>query len=237
MPAVIDCRDLRKTYDGRVEAVRGLNLEIQAGECFGLLGPNGAGKTTVLEALTLCLHGRRALGPRVAQERYDAHIRSRLHAYPNAPAAPEAAITLLFEHVHAGRASDYLVSRRWRRLRSDRIRETLKQILTSIGDCEVVVGRELTKTHEELVRGPISGALDRITEPRGEFTIVIDIGHKPEIDLRIGPSDSEIAAEFGDMTDNKRLSRRRAVSEVARRYQKSTNEVYAAIERAKKYGE
>jgi ABC-2 type transport system ATP-binding protein len=51
MPAVIQCRDLRKTYDGKVEAVRGLNLEIQAGECFGLLGPNGAGKTTTIEIL------------------------------------------------------------------------------------------------------------------------------------------------------------------------------------------
>jgi ABC-2 type transport system ATP-binding protein len=51
MPAVIQCRDLRKTYDGKVEAVRGLNLQIQAGECFGLLGPNGAGKTTTIEIL------------------------------------------------------------------------------------------------------------------------------------------------------------------------------------------
>jgi ABC-2 type transport system ATP-binding protein len=47
----IQCRDLRKTYDGKVEAVRGLNLEILAGECFGLLGPNGAGKTTTIEIL------------------------------------------------------------------------------------------------------------------------------------------------------------------------------------------
>src|SRR5438045_4183762 len=51
MPAVIECRDLRKTYDGKVEAVRGLNLEINPGECFGLLGPNGAGKTTTIEIL------------------------------------------------------------------------------------------------------------------------------------------------------------------------------------------
>jgi ABC-2 type transport system ATP-binding protein len=51
MPAAIQCSDLRKTYDGKVEAVRGLNLEIQAGECFGLLGPNGAGKTTTIEIL------------------------------------------------------------------------------------------------------------------------------------------------------------------------------------------
>jgi len=51
MPTAIQCHDLRKTYDGKVEAVRGLNLDIQQGECFGLLGPNGAGKTTTIEIL------------------------------------------------------------------------------------------------------------------------------------------------------------------------------------------
>jgi len=51
MAIAIQCRDLRKTYDGKVEAVRGLNLEIETGECFGLLGPNGAGKTTTIEIL------------------------------------------------------------------------------------------------------------------------------------------------------------------------------------------
>jgi ABC-2 type transport system ATP-binding protein len=51
MTAAIQCRDLRKTYDGKLEAVRGLNLEIAVGECFGLLGPNGAGKTTTIEIL------------------------------------------------------------------------------------------------------------------------------------------------------------------------------------------
>jgi ABC-2 type transport system ATP-binding protein len=51
MPSPIECVDLRKTYDGKVEAVRGLSLRIEAGECFGLLGPNGAGKTTTIEIL------------------------------------------------------------------------------------------------------------------------------------------------------------------------------------------
>ena len=51
MTVAIQCRDLRKTYDGKVEAVRGLNLQIETGECFGLLGPNGAGKTTTIEIL------------------------------------------------------------------------------------------------------------------------------------------------------------------------------------------
>jgi ABC-2 type transport system ATP-binding protein len=47
----VECTNLRKTYDAKVEAVRGLSLHIEAGECFGLLGPNGAGKTTTIEIL------------------------------------------------------------------------------------------------------------------------------------------------------------------------------------------
>ncbi|MGA3209797.1 MAG: ABC transporter ATP-binding protein [Terriglobales bacterium] len=51
METAIRCRQLRKTYDAKVEAVRGIDLEIYTGECFGLLGPNGAGKTTTIEIL------------------------------------------------------------------------------------------------------------------------------------------------------------------------------------------
>ena len=41
-------KGLRKAYDD-VVAVDGLDLQVDAGECFGLLGPNGAGKTTTME--------------------------------------------------------------------------------------------------------------------------------------------------------------------------------------------
>jgi len=49
----IRCSNLTKRYDGKppVDAVRGLDLEVEQGECFGLLGPNGAGKTTTIEIL------------------------------------------------------------------------------------------------------------------------------------------------------------------------------------------
>jgi ABC-2 type transport system ATP-binding protein len=46
--AALHVRQLRKAYKD-VVAVDGLDLEVQAGECFGLLGPNGAGKTTTVE--------------------------------------------------------------------------------------------------------------------------------------------------------------------------------------------
>ncbi|HVE74961.1 MAG TPA: ABC transporter ATP-binding protein [Mycobacteriales bacterium] len=51
MPApVISVRGLRKSY-GDIEAVRGIDLEVQAGQVFAFLGPNGAGKTTTVEIL------------------------------------------------------------------------------------------------------------------------------------------------------------------------------------------
>ena len=47
---VISVRGLRKAY-GAVEAVRGIDLDVHAGEVVALLGPNGAGKTTTVEIL------------------------------------------------------------------------------------------------------------------------------------------------------------------------------------------
>src|ERR1051325_9986005 len=55
---MIETRGLRKSFTSRqgrekkiVEAVRGVDLEVAAGEIFGFLGPNGAGKTTTLRML------------------------------------------------------------------------------------------------------------------------------------------------------------------------------------------
>ena len=49
---MIEVRQLRKVYPGGVEAVRGIDFEVGAGEVFGLLGPNGAGKSTTVGMLT-----------------------------------------------------------------------------------------------------------------------------------------------------------------------------------------
>ena len=48
--SIIETQKLTKTY-GKIQAVRGIDLEIGKGEIFGLLGPNGAGKTTTIGML------------------------------------------------------------------------------------------------------------------------------------------------------------------------------------------
>ena len=48
---VIDVEDLKKTYVGGFEALKGVSLQINEGEIFALLGPNGAGKTTLINII------------------------------------------------------------------------------------------------------------------------------------------------------------------------------------------
>ncbi len=50
MPALLEISDLRKSY-GDLNAVDGISLSVEKGECFGLLGPNGAGKTTSIRMI------------------------------------------------------------------------------------------------------------------------------------------------------------------------------------------
>jgi len=49
--SLIKIKNVRKTYAGKFEALRGVNLEIKRGEILALLGPNGAGKTTLINAI------------------------------------------------------------------------------------------------------------------------------------------------------------------------------------------
>ncbi len=52
MTTILSIKDLRKSYEGGFEALKGLTLDIEQGEILALLGPNGAGKTTLIS--TIC---------------------------------------------------------------------------------------------------------------------------------------------------------------------------------------
>ena len=114
-----------------------------------------------------------------------------------------------------------------------RIVQTLTDVMNSVGDIKVLVGRELTKAHETLANGPISVVLASV-EPRGEFVIMAFLANRPNIDMTpVAPSDSEIAAELGVLTENKTMSRRMAISAIAKRHHLSAKVVYSAVERHK----
>ena len=54
-----------------------------------------------------------------------------------------------------------------------RLQVTFRDMIEVLGDSEVVVCREMTKIHEEIYRGPISGAMTQFSVPRGEFVLLV----------------------------------------------------------------
>ena len=49
-------KKLRKTYEGKLEALKGIDLNVEEGDFFALLGPNGAGKTTTIGIISALIN-------------------------------------------------------------------------------------------------------------------------------------------------------------------------------------
>ena len=118
-----------------------------------------------------------------------------------------------------------------------RIKSTLSDADVYFGIRPMFLARELTKLHQEFLRGTATELEQRLSAPRGEFTVVVGPVDKPSVLQDLKASDDEIAAFFWQITNVSGLSRRAALTEVAEKYGRSPNEVYAAIERARKSGE
>jgi 16S rRNA (cytidine1402-2'-O)-methyltransferase len=117
-----------------------------------------------------------------------------------------------------------------------RIVETLVAAASVLGNRPIMIGRELTKMHQELVRADrVRDVIGRMPTVKGEFTVVV--GPAPATESPdSGVSDDQIALEVGRITQNGSGRRRQVLGEVARKYGRTTRDVYAIVERAKKSG-
>jgi 16S rRNA (cytidine1402-2'-O)-methyltransferase len=114
-----------------------------------------------------------------------------------------------------------------------RIRATLEVMLETLGDRVILVARELTKAHEELVVKPISEVLSGGLVERGEFTVVVSV-KQPTMQAAETPSATEMAHAFGVLTYNDAVSRRQALKVLATRYNMPARAVFGLLEEAKK---
>jgi 16S rRNA (cytidine1402-2'-O)-methyltransferase len=117
-----------------------------------------------------------------------------------------------------------------------RIRELLTDLREVLGDRVVTMGRELTKTHEELVIKPISAHLEGLSVPRGEFALVVHPGTAVRNNEDPLPSGVQLLNEFGELTNSQRLNRREALRSLAERYQLPSRRLYRILEEAKLIG-
>jgi len=113
-----------------------------------------------------------------------------------------------------------------------RLRKTLEE-LRELVKCQIMIGRELTKIHEEFVFGTPDELLARFDAPQGEFTLVLPPGAKTE-DAPLATTDGDIAALFGQLTERGLgESKRDTARLVAERLGLTTKVVYDALERVK----
>lgn len=113
-----------------------------------------------------------------------------------------------------------------------RVRATLEEMAPSLGNRPIVAGRELTKAHQEFLRGTALQLAERLIAPKGEFTLVVG----PSVTLvkhDLSATDDDLAEEFRQLTELAGMPRRSAISQVAKRHGRSSRDVYAAVERHK----
>lgn len=115
-----------------------------------------------------------------------------------------------------------------------RIRRTLTELGVLLGERPIMVGRELTKLHQQCVFGSAQQLSDMFSEPKGEFTIVVSAADISRNNNEITYSDEDVANEFGRQAKSGVRSRREAIAAAASKLGKSPKDVYAAVERTKK---
>jgi len=117
-----------------------------------------------------------------------------------------------------------------------RLKKTLTEAARALADRPIAVARELTKVHQEMLRGTCEEIAASLDEVKGEITVVV--GPAGEQKTAQVPVDEEaIAAEFWLLTKSGGTSRRAVVSELARKFQLSSRDVYSIVEKSKRSGE
>jgi 16S rRNA (cytidine1402-2'-O)-methyltransferase len=108
----------------------------------------------------------------------------------------------------------------------ERLLESLRDALPILGDVEVSVAREMTKLHEEIIRGTVSEVIASLESRtiKGEVTVVFAAAAPPE--SHVAPDD--VASEFNRLRDGG-MRRNDAVKAVAEKFGLRKNEVYKML--------
>lgn len=103
-----------------------------------------------------------------------------------------------------------------------RLKNFLEELLKVFGDRQIVLARELTKVHEEFLRGTISELIKNLSEPRGEFVIVVE-GTK-----FVAPLEENWIGFYKKLLEQG-LDKKSAMREAAKKFNVSRREIYNTL--------
>ena len=103
---------------------------------------------------------------------------------------------------------------------------TLSTICEVFGDREVVLARELTKIHEEFIRGKISEVLEKLDEPKGEFVVLVEGNSISKKDVELENLNELTLEEHYKFYENQGLDKKDIIKKIAKDRNVSKNEIY-----------
>lgn len=113
-----------------------------------------------------------------------------------------------------------------------KVRKTLEDLVILVKR-PIIIGRELTKIHEEFVSGTPSELLARFNAPQGEFTVLVP-PVDPVDEAPVEVTDDSVVALFGQITELKQSGSKRDIArETGERLGLTAKQVYEIIERNK----
>jgi len=101
---------------------------------------------------------------------------------------------------------------------------TLENIKEILGDRNIVLAREITKIHEEFLRGTVSQILEKNTEPKGEFVIIVEKSNKNDVekDFLLNLSLEEHYKYY----EKQGFDKKEIIKKIAKDKNKNKNEIY-----------
>ena len=107
-----------------------------------------------------------------------------------------------------------------------KLKGTLEQIFETLGNRNIVLARELTKIHEEFIRGTVSEILDRIEEIKGEFVILVEGNNISKKDLELNNLNSLSLEEHYNKYESQGLDKKEIIKRIAKDRNVNKNEIY-----------
>lgn len=106
-----------------------------------------------------------------------------------------------------------------------KIDETLKCMFNIFGDREISIGREMTKIHEEFIRGKISEVMEKI-EPKGEMVIIVEGAEKSESDIARNSRNEMTLEEHYAYYERQGFEKKEIIKMIAKDRGVNKNEIY-----------
>ena len=104
--------------------------------------------------------------------------------------------------------------------------KTLQDLLKNVGDINCVLAREITKIHEEFIRGNISNLLEQIQEPKGEYVILLDLNNlENENDSEDEISQKTVEEQY-KIYEAQGMNKKEIIKQIAKNKNVPKNEIY-----------